>query len=125
MLSCKIPRHNTINPIGNHSLLSSRKAARIESNLTITKEGGESIEQLFQWFLTVLAENYRSWIRQNSECTEFWRIQLRIVECSLPPLALEERRKPSAEGTSFSGQPKAYRVFWAVRLWLIAKRLNQ
>jgi hypothetical protein len=24
-------------------------------------------------------ENYRSWIRQNSELTEFWRIQLRIV----------------------------------------------
>ena len=25
------------------------------------------------------AENYRSWIRQNSECTEFWRIQLRTL----------------------------------------------
>ena len=25
------------------------------------------------------AENYRSWIRQNSERTEFWRIQLRIL----------------------------------------------
>ena len=25
------------------------------------------------------AENYRGWIRQNSERTEFWRIQLRFV----------------------------------------------
>jgi hypothetical protein len=34
------------------------------------------------------AENYCSWIRQNSERTEFWRIQLPIVVCTLPPLAL-------------------------------------
>ncbi len=36
------------------------------------------------------AENYRSWIRQNSERTEFWRIQLRIDVSSFPPLALRE-----------------------------------
>ncbi len=34
------------------------------------------------------AENYSSWIGQNSERSEFWPIQLRIVVCSLPLLAL-------------------------------------
>ncbi len=32
-------------------------------------------------------EEYRSWIRQNSEHTEFWRIQLRFVAHFIVPLA--------------------------------------
>ena len=49
------------------------------------------------------AENYRSWIRENSERTEFWRIQLRIGMCSLPPLALAEQRElPGGEHKAYS-----------------------
>ena len=34
-------------------------------------------------------ENYRSWIRKNSELTEFLRIQLRIVVYFILPIALD------------------------------------
>ena len=43
------------------------------------------------------SEDYRSWIRQNSECTEFFRIQLRIMICSLPPLVLTHEAEGSRE----------------------------
>ena len=35
-------------------------------------------------------ENYRSWIRKNSELTEFLRIQLRIVVYFILPIALQQ-----------------------------------
>ena len=37
-------------------------------------------------------ENYRSWIRKNSELTEFLRIQLRIVVVFILPIALRQVR---------------------------------
>ena len=37
-------------------------------------------------------ENYRSWIRKNSELTEFFRIQLQIVVYFILPLALLVRK---------------------------------
>ena len=42
-------------------------------------------------------EIFRSWIRQNTEVTEFWRIQLRIVILANPATYLLPCRSPNQQ----------------------------